>query len=235
MNHIGKYVPNTLTSLSLLSGCIGIAFAFNNNAGGALICIIISACFDFLDGLAARLLNAYSDMGKELDSLADLVAFGVAPAMLIFALLSKSCAYSQCGGVEEYLRYLPFSIPVFSALRLARFNVDERQKDAFLGLPVPAHALFWGAVGYSFFPLLETYGGFELSLIIAIATCITSFLLISEIPMFSLKTKSLAWRGNELRYVLLAGSLASIFLAGVLGIAGAIFLYVLLSVFDKNR
>jgi CDP-diacylglycerol--serine O-phosphatidyltransferase len=233
--NISKYIPNTITSLSLLSGCVSAVLALEGNMTGALTGIIVSAVLDFLDGLAARLLNAYSAIGKELDSLADLVAFGVAPSMMVYALLSESCKYTQCGGAEELIRFIPFSIPVLSALRLAKFNMDERQKESFLGLPVPAHALFWASIAYSFFPLLEIYGGFELSLIVAISTCLTSLLLVSEIPMFSLKIKTLAWKGNEYRYVLLAGSIACIGAGGVLGIAGIIFIYVILSVFNRNR
>ena len=193
---IRKHIPNTITCLSLLSGCVASVMALHGNLLSALIWIIIAAVFDFCDGFAARLLKAYSPMGKELDSLSDMVSFGFAPGM-------------------------------------AKFNIDERQTTSFIGLPVPAHALFWASVGYSVLPVVHANEGLFV-LVTVILAFITSLLLVSEIPMFSLKVKSLAWKGNELRYILIACAIIFVALWGFLGISGTILLYIVLSIFNKK-
>src|ERR1035437_3641113 len=142
-----KHIPNFITCLNLFSGCVGVYLAFQGNFQGAFIAIIVSAVFDFFDGFAARLLKAYSPMGKELDSLADMVSFGLAPGAIVFSLLSET-------GINEWLPYLAFIIPVFSGLRLAKFNIDASQTTSFIGLPVPANAIFWAGLVYSFPALL---------------------------------------------------------------------------------
>ena len=218
---IRKHIPNTITCLSLLSGCVASVMALHGNLLSALIWIIIAAVFDFCDGFAARLLKAYSPMGKELDSLSDMVSFGFAPGMVVYWLLGEASTALPFGSLNTYIPYLAFVIPTFSGLRLAKFNIDERQTTSFIGLPVPAHALFWASVGYSV-------------LVTVILAFITSLLLVSEIPMFSLKVKSLAWKGNELRYILIACAIIFVALWGFLGISGTILLYIVLSIFNKK-
>ena len=144
-----KHIPNFITCLNLFSGCVGVYLAFQGNFQGAFIAVIVSAVFDFFDGFAARLLKAYSPMGKELDSLADMVSFGVLPGAMVFSLLSKT-------GISEWLPYVAFVIPVFSGLRLAKFNIDERQTSSFIGLPTPANAIFWGGLILSFESFLSS-------------------------------------------------------------------------------
>ena len=217
---IRKHIPNTITCLSLLSGCVASVMALHGNLLSALIWIIIAAVFDFCDGFAARLLKAYSPMGKELDSLSDMVSFGFAPGMVVYWLLGEASTALPFGSLNTYIPYLAFVIPTFSGLRLAKFNIDERQTTSFIGLPVPAHALFWASVGYSVLPVILAF--------------ITSLLLVSEIPMFSLKVKSLAWKGNELRYILIACAIIFVALWGFLGISGTILLYIVLSIFNKK-
>src|SRR5665647_1572724 len=186
-----KHIPNFITCLNLFSGCVGVYLAFQGNFQGAFIAIIVSAVFDFFDGFAARLLKAYSPMGKELDSLADMVSFGVLPGAMVFSLLSKTA-------INEWLPYLAFIIPVFSGLRLAKFNIDERQTSSFIGLPTPANAIFWAGLTFSYSAFLVS----NVWLLIAL-TLIFSYLLVAEIPMFALKFKNYAWANNQIQYLFL--------------------------------
>ncbi|MDR3142395.1 MAG: CDP-alcohol phosphatidyltransferase family protein [Tannerellaceae bacterium] len=231
--NIRKHIPNAITCLSLASGCGAGVMALDGHLSGAAVWIIIAAVFDFADGFAARLLKAYSPMGKELDSLADMVSFGVAPGLVVFHLLREACSSLPSGNLNDYIPCLAFVIPVFSGLRLARFNIDERQTTSFIGLPVPAHALFWSSLACSLQPVIHWNEALFVVAVILSAT-LTSLLLVSEIPMFSLKVKSPAWKGNERRYILAGCTIAFVFLFGFLGIAGAIFLYVLLSALNKR-
>lgn len=230
---ITKHVPNTITCLSLISGCVACVAAFSGNLYGALIWIIIASVFDFCDGFAARLLKAYSPMGKELDSLSDMVSFGVAPGLVVFNLLQGACPVLPLGSLNPYIPYLAFVIPTFSALRLAKFNIDERQSTSFIGMPVPAHALLWASAAYSLRPLMSANESLFVLITVILAT-ITSLLLVSEIPMFSLKVKSLTWKGNEFRYILIGCAIVFVALWGFLGIAGTILLYIILSLLNKN-
>jgi CDP-diacylglycerol--serine O-phosphatidyltransferase len=188
-----KHIPNFITCLNLFSGCVGVYLAFQGDFQGAFIAVIVSAVFDFFDGFAARLLKAYSPMGKELDSLADVVSFGVLPGAMVFSLLLKT-------GISEWLPYVAFIIPVFSGLRLAKFNIDERQTSSFIGLPVPANAIFWAGSVFSFTAFLSNNVWLLLLFI-----CLFCYFLISEIPMFSLKFKNYAWKSNQTQYLFLIG------------------------------
>ncbi len=189
---IKKHIPNFITCLNLFSGCTATLLAFKGNYEGAFIAILLAAVFDFLDGLGARLLKSYSAMGKELDSLADVISFGMAPGAIVFSFMTEM-------NVNQWFPYLAFLIPIFSALRLAKFNVDTRQTTSFIGLPVPANAIFWAGIVYSFSSLLMT-NAWLLLLFVALFC----YLLISEIPMFSLKFKNLAWKDNQIQYLFLA-------------------------------
>ena len=232
--NIRKYIPNTITCLNLVSGCIASVMAFEGNLLFALLWIVAAAVFDFFDGLAARALKAYSPMGKELDSLADVVSFGVAPGMILFTSLRIWASSSSAGCLSEYIPYIAFVVPAFSGLRLAKFNIDERQTTSFIGLPVPAHALLWSSAAYSLQVWLLSGQTWVVVVMIA-AFCATSYLLVSEVPMFSLKIKSLSWKGNELRYILIIASALLIISFGFIGISGAILLYILLSVMGGKK
>lgn len=188
-----KHIPNFITSLNLFSGCIAAYLGFQGLHGWAFFFILLSSVFDFLDGFAARLLKAYSNIGKELDSLADVISFGFAPGAMVFSVLQQS-------ELHTLLPFFGFIIPVFSALRLAKFNVDDRQSTSFLGLPVPANAIFWGGALYSY----TEFFAFQPWILCALAL-LFCILLISEIPMFSLKVKGLAWRDNKIQYIFLLG------------------------------
>jgi len=213
-----KHIPNFITSLNLFSGCVAVFLAFNGNYQGAFIAILIAAVFDFLDGFAARMLKAYSPMGKELDSLADVISFGMAPGAIVFSLLNET-------GINELLPYLAFLIPVFSGLRLARFNIDERQTSSFIGLPTPANAIFWAGLAFSFSDFLVTN-----LWILVVFTLLFSYLLVAEIPMFSLKFKNLAWKDNQIQFLFLFGCAIILAIFQLNAFALLVGWYILLSV-----
>ena len=217
-----KHIPNTITCLNLFSGCVGVWFAINGNYTGVALAIIFSAIFDFLDGAAARLLGAYSAMGKELDSLADVISFGMVPGALVFQMLSVDYIHTYA--------YFGFLLTIFSALRLAKFNIDERQSSSFIGLPVPANAIFWAgiALAWSEWFIANPY------VLIALAL-LFSYLLVAEIPMFSLKFKNLSWTENKLQFIFLGGCLLLIVLLWRKSIAPLILWYILLSVVQIFR
>lgn len=196
---IKKHIPNTITCCNLISGCIATSFAFGGAPEWALTWIIIGAVFDFFDGMSARLLHVSSPIGKELDSLADDVTFGVAPATIVFSELSVLEYPTFLQPFCEYIPYAAFLIAAFSALRLAKFNLDERQTTSFIGMPTPANALFWGSL-IVFNPFwLEGYSWSVLAILALVI--ITSLLLVSELPMFALKFKQWSFKGNEIKYI----------------------------------
>lgn len=188
-----KHIPNFITCLNLFSGCVAVLLAFKGNYQYAFLVILLAAVFDFFDGFAARLLKAYSPMGKELDSLADMVSFGLAPGALVFSLLTKTW-------INEWVPFIAFLIPVFSGLRLAKFNIDTRQTNSFIGLPVPANAIFWAGIVYSY-SLFLTNNVFLLFILIGIFC----YLLVSDVPMFSLKFKNVTWKDNRSQFIFLIG------------------------------
>ena len=197
-----KHIPNTLTCCNLISGCIATCFAFFHSPDLALIWIITGAVFDFFDGMSARALHVSSPIGKELDSLADDVTFGVAPSTILLSqLLVMDCTVLPAS-VVEYLPFVAYVMAAFSALRLAKFNLDERQTMGFIGLPTPANALFWASLivfAGNFFTYYA-WGGYALILMMFVSC----YLLVAEIPMFALKFKHWGFKGNEIRYTFLA-------------------------------
>ena len=222
-----------ITCLNLISGCVACVMAFNNDYFRAFVLIILAAIFDFLDGFAARALKAYSNIGKELDSLADVISFGVAPGMIIYRFLHNSFLHQHPDSSWIYVSYLAFLIPAFSALRLAKFNIDDRQTNAFIGLPTPADALFWG----SSILLLSEYDKYLLYIIPCIIAGIFLFsaLMVSEIPMFSLKFKNYGWKGNETRYILMLTALLLFVFFNLSGISMTIVIYILMSLFIHRQ
>lgn len=233
MNRIVKNIPNCITALNLGAGCLSIIAA--SYATGylwglhgfqwAFIFIAIGALADFFDGLAARLLKAYSDLGKELDSLCDLVTFGVAPALTLFFLLKEVA-------VEPWICWTTLLIPVSAAFRLARFNLDERQTTNFIGLPVPANAIFW--IGYA--ALL--WQGVEFLSLWYVFICfllVECWLMNSNVAMFSLKFKNLSIADNWPRYLLIIAAGVFCFTLGVAGLLWLIVFYVVMSVACRNK
>ncbi len=218
-------IPNTITCLNLISGCIATYWAFQGDYRMALLFIVIGAVFDFFDGMVARLLHVSSPIGKELDSLADDITFGFAPSAIIFSYLSHLTSY-----ISPLIPYLAFIMAAFSALRLAKFNLDERQALGFIGLPTPANALFWGALIGGLHGYNIHFEGIEWCIIAGVF--ISSYLLISEIPMFALKFKTWGWKGNEIKYIFLLTCIPMLFL-GIFGLAAIIAWYVILSAINS--
>ena len=223
-----KHIPNTITCLNLISGCIATYWAFQNNFEWALLFIVIGAVFDFFDGMSARLLHVSSPIGKELDSLADCITFGFAPSAIVFSVLSHKF-YQLDTPIDTYIPYLAFIMAAFSALRLAKFNLDERQSMGFIGLPTPANALFWGALIYGAHDTIEMSESHYV-LYILIGILISSYLLVCEIPMFALKFKTWGWKGNEVKYIFLLTCIPLLLIFGISGLAVIIAWYVVLSI-----
>lgn len=210
-----RHIPNTITCCNLLSGCAATVCALIGMTEEALLLIILGAVFDFFDGMSARLLHVSSEIGKELDSLADDITFGVAPASIIFWHLG-TMNYPEF--IEEWRPVLPFVayiVSAFSALRLAKFNLDTRQTTSFIGLPTPANALLWGGLFVAFGNEINNSDlGLPLTLI---GIAVSSWLLVSEIPMFALKFKHWGFKGNEVKYGFVAFSAAMIIVTLVIG------------------
>jgi CDP-diacylglycerol---serine O-phosphatidyltransferase len=232
-----KHFPNFITSLNLISGFIAIIFAANGNLVTASWLILAAMIFDFLDGLSARLLKAYSPVGKELDSLADVVSFGVAPGLIIYHLLLTSVSLNTLLNINSdflktvLLMLVSAVMPVCGAIRLAIFNLDSTQSTSFKGLPIPANALAVISViiagHYSQSPLISSFTSSPF--LIILAAIILSLLMVTRIPLFSLKVKNLKLKGNEGRYILLALILINVAVFGVPGITLIIPLYIVSS------
>lgn len=236
-NHkMKKSVPNIITSANLFSGCLSVVMAFNGKLAEAGILILVAAFLDFFDGLSARLLNVASPIGKELDSLADVVSFGFAPSVIVYQLLLRSSIDFP------YLEYSAFLMTIFSAYRLAKFNLDERQTSSFIGVPTPANALFWLSI-----PLIawqkdtfdDVFAREVLSLLtnsyfILIGILIWSLLMVSEIPLFALKFKSLKWKENKLKFSFIAVSVALIASFYFIAVPIILILYIILSVINNS-
>ena len=223
-----KHIPNTITCCNLISGCIATYYAFQGDFLMALLFIIIGAVFDFFDGMSARLLGVSSPIGKELDSLADDITFGFAPSAIVFGFLSPLTSQ-----VSPLIAFLAFIMAAFSALRLAKFNLDERQALGFIGLPTPANALFWGSLIVGLQQHDVAFSGMEW--VILVGTFISSYLLIAEIPMFALKFKHWGWKGNEIKYIFVLLCIPLLLFLGVSGFAAIIAWYVVLSVIANKR
>ncbi len=234
-----RHLPNTITSLNLLSGSIAVVMAFEGHLTIASALIGIAAVFDFLDGMTARLLKAYSPMGKELDSLADMVSFGIVPAVIAYQLMKQSLGINDFSfdlSIKAMIALMvPFLIAIFSGLRLAKFNIDERQTDSFVGLPTPANAMLIGSL-----PLILVYNNIPWInqlilnpwLLMGLAV-FESFMLIAEYPMFSLKFKSLHFAKNRLRFIFIFISVLLLILLHFLAIPLIILLYIFLSAINN--
>lgn len=229
---IKKHIPNSITCMNLFSGCVSIVLAFHGFFLWALLFILLAGVFDFCDGMAARLLHTSSVIGKELDSLADVVSFGLAPSMIIFKHIDNISD-------SEWVMFLAFFIAVFSALRLAKFNVDTRQTSSFIGLPTPPNAIFFASLLSITDPMMPvpSYLGREMFMpilnnlwVILFLVAIFSYLLVAEIPMFSLKFKNLSWSDNKVRFVFLILSALLLIVFQLAAFPFIILLYLVMSV-----
>ena len=221
MFNIKKHIPNSITCCNLISGCMATYWAFMGIYEFALLLIIIGAVFDFFDGMTARLLGVSSPIGKELDSLADCITFGFAPSAIIFSYLSTFETHNFI------IPFLAFIMAAFSALRLAKFNLDERQALGFIGLPTPANALFWGSLIVGTQEYLEEIP--YIPFILLAGVLLSCYLLVSEIPMFALKFKHWGWKDNEIKYIFVLSCIPLLLLLGVSGFAAIIAWYIILS------
>jgi len=230
-----RAIPNLLTLLNLFCGCIAIVLIFNGSYINASIMLMVAAILDFSDGTVARLLGARSELGKQLDSLADVVSFGVAPAAILYVMMENT-AWQSVGNTINILALPAFLIALFSALRLAIFNTDARQTDSFRGLPTPANGLFIATI-----PFVqvhaggsgELYAALNLALgeyiVLLILVLVLSYLLVSNIPMMALKIKTLNWRPNRFKYIFLALSLLLLVLLGFAASPFILLIYIAMS------
>jgi CDP-diacylglycerol--serine O-phosphatidyltransferase len=250
-------IPNLFTAANLISGCIAIILDFAGRVDLAPFAIFAGALFDFFDGFLARKLHIQGEMGKQLDSLADMVTFGLAPGMIMFSMLvvvggSNSLNVNEIpsvtmwvenfidGKTSNYYPLIALVIPFFSLFRLAKFNLDTRQTESFIGLPTPANTLFFMS-----FPLVACYSNTDAGIMksvsefmfhpvsISVTIVVMSLLLVSEIPLFSLKFKSFGWKGNQIRYQFLLISLIFIIVFQVWALALIVFLYLVLSIIEN--
>ena len=223
-----RNIPNLFTCCNLISGCIATYFAFGADYKAAFIWIIIGAVFDFFDGMVARLLHVSSPIGKELDSLADVITFGVAPATFVFTELHVMDYPAQAEFLRAYLPFSAYIMAAFSALRLAKFNLDERQTTSFIGLPTPANALYWASFIVCMRDMIEAS---PLHLFVVVAMMLIScWLMNCEIAMFALKFKNYGWSDNKLKYGFVLLSIAVFAFLGIFnGFWIVIALYIIIS------
>ena len=244
-----KQIPNIITSLNLLCGCIAILFAVNGDLVAASYFVLAGMFFDFFDGLVARLLHVQSEIGVQLDSLADMVTFGVVPGIIMFQLLNKAITNQVLetrfevsesmlwfGENMSFIPFIGLIIVIASAYRLAKFNIDSRQTTSFIGLPTPANTLLIISL-----PLIYEFQYAEIMDAIIFnkwfligLTILSSFLLNAELPLFALKFKTWDFKNNKIRYVFLALSLVAIIILKFIAIPIIIGLYILLSLFKKE-
>ena len=222
-----RHIPNVLTCLNLLCGCIGVVEAFHNNIIISCGLIGIALIFDFFDGFAARILNVSSPIGRDLDSLADMVTFGLLPSIIVYQLLMQSIP--DLMGIWK--AYPAFLIAIFSAIRLAKFNNDPRQSDSFIGVPTPANALLIASLPV----IVLTQDEYWKTLIVntnnlLILTVVMCYLLIAEIKLIALKFKTFGWQGNEVRYSFLVLTVLLLTLFKILAIRLILVIYIILSV-----
>lgn len=232
-----KHIPNLITCLNVISGTLSIFMVMYDRIELAAALIIVAMVFDFFDGMAARLLHVKSEMGKELDSLADMVSFGVAPAILAHFLIKMTLFAGVPGDLQDLpvsqqvLLFSPLLIPAFSAYRLAKFNLDPRQSMSFIGMPTPANALFWVGLVFGFFYAPDLYITlFDSVWTLVLSVVILSILLICEVPMFSLKITGFGWKENKVRYCFLGSVILFSLLFGKAMIMCIIPLYILFAV-----
>ena len=241
---IKRYIPNTITCCNLICGCIAAGCAFYGQYHYAVLMIVLGAVFDFFDGMVARALGVSSSIGKELDSLADVVTFGVAPSAIIFYLFHEvhypnlNFEFSNLNfefinlELKRFLPYTAFIMAAFSALRLAIFNLDERQHQQFIGLPTPANALFWGSLvlgQHAFLTSLKFNAVF-----LFLFMLLFCMLLVSEVPMLALKFKNFSWKDNKQRYIFLIGCLP-LLLLGISSLAAIIIWYIAVSIVLQKK
>jgi CDP-diacylglycerol--serine O-phosphatidyltransferase len=225
-----KHIPNILTCSNLVCGCLGIDYAYHGNLILAAYMIGLAGLFDFLDGFVARLLKVSSPIGKELDSLADCVSFGVLPGVIMLHLLQSS----NLGELPIVIAHIAWLIPALSAVRLAKFNIDTRQTTSFIGVPTPANAILIGSL-----PLVLAHNpSFEWLIrnpfVLIAITIVMSLLLVAELPLFALKFKNYTFGDNKIRFIFLILSIIILITFQFAGVPLIILSYILLSLIDSK-
>ncbi len=230
-NIITRQIPNSITCCNLICGCMATGAAFHGQYQWAVLMIVLGAVFDFFDGLTARALGVSSPIGKELDSLADVVTFGVAPSTILFYLFHEVVYPEVLQPFSDYIPYTAFLMAAFSALRLAKFNLDTRQSTQFIGLPTPANALFWSSLvlGEHAFLVSQRFNAVFLFLFMFLFC----MLLVAEIPLIALKFKDFSWQHNKDKYIFLLGCLPC-FLLGPSSLAAIILWYMVMSLISNS-
>lgn len=239
-----KSIPNAITLLNLFSGCVAVYFACQDQLILAVLFTFLGIFFDFFDGFFARILKAHSELGLQLDSLADMVTSGVVPGVLMFQMLNKSTFITQiqasAGGWEAsplvYLSFLGFAITLASCYRLANFNIDSRQTTSFIGLPTPANTLLIISIALVVHFQEQSFLGalFLNTWVLLVITALSCYLLNAEIPLFALKFKTWDFKSNWMRYAIVIAGIILIACFTYLGLFLTILLYVLLSFFVKQ-
>ncbi len=224
---IKSHIPNAITLINLAVGVIGIIFVLQGELFSAAYFILLAAFFDFVDGFAARLLRVQSELGKQLDSLADVVSFGVLPGVILFTMVKEN-------STSEILPYFTLIVPVFSAYRLAKFNLDTRQSDQFIGLPTPANALLISTLPQLALHFTALGEMINTPVFLVILAGISSFLLVAEIPLIALKFKTFEFSENRFRYILLLLALSIFIWLGLAGLPFIILAYIGLSILEKK-
>lgn len=241
--HFLFWLPNFITALNLICGSIAVLLGVQGYIEWAACLIVVASVFDFLDGMAARLLHSYSNLGKELDSLCDLVSFGLAPASIMFTIIQLAL-FSELRFIFEiqanFWQWVIIAscllIPVAGAFRLAKFNIDTRQSNSFLGLPIPANALFFASLA-----IVLTWGNSDIANEIILnkfnlmfSVILFPSLMISEVPMFSLKVKNFSWEDNKIRYIFISISIILLIAFKVIAFPLILLAYILISILGRN-
>jgi CDP-diacylglycerol---serine O-phosphatidyltransferase len=236
--HLKKNIPNVITLSNLFVGSIALAMAFEGRLVDSALLVLLCMILDFGDGMAARLLHAVSPIGKQLDSLADLVSFGMVPSAIMYTYLTNSIATTP-DNATSYIPYVAFLLAVFSALRLANFNIDTRQTSSFIGLPTPANALFFASIPLALHFLPQTAAitrGMTYIIsntpILITLICIFSYMMVAPLPMFSLKFNTFDAKQNLIRYVFLGLSLVLLIMLQWGALPVIIVLYIGISALD---
>ena len=231
-----QHIPNAITCCNLVSGCFSILFVSMGMPVKAAIMVFVAGLFDFLDGFAARLLHAHSPIGADLDSLSDVVSFGVAPGFIMYWLMAHGLDLPSV--ILQGFNILPclaFLLPVFSALRLAKFNIDDTQKTTFRGLPAPGMAIFIASL-----PLALSQVGHLKDGVLGYWTClgitlVFSYMMVCRLRFFSFKMKSAKWKGNEVRWIFLIVAVAAVAVFRLAALPFVMVFYILLSVFFAGK
>ncbi|GEM66079.1 CDP-diacylglycerol--serine O-phosphatidyltransferase [Sphingobacterium faecium NBRC 15299] len=221
-----KHIPNTITCLNLFSGCIGVLMALKGDYMSAAYCVLASGIFDFFDGMVARILHVKSNIGKELDSLADMVSFGFLPGVIMYKLLGEVFVD------QPAVAYLGFFVTIFSALRLAKFNLDERQTTDFIGLNTPMNTFYVLSLPF----IAEKYPQIILNpFFLLISVAITSYLLISEIKLFSMKLSSMSWEENKYKFIFVILAIVLFAIFQFIALPMILLIYLILSLLHFQR